>query len=164
MDHEAAVPAIDRDELVRELKRSLPDMDISSRTINADYGSWEIDVRGLGCWVNITWGPLSGFGATDMDNIREDNSPFLSHDWPLETAAEAVAFAVRVLTGGVAPPALKSRGQRPRGVVGGPNFGPAGTDQSQTERRHSRASATTGRGFTGIDGDVGGRRAGRGPK
>ncbi|HEY1683264.1 MAG TPA: hypothetical protein VGG19_00755 [Tepidisphaeraceae bacterium] len=102
MQHKEAVPAIDRDALVRDLQHSLPDVDISWGTINPDYGSWEIAVRGRGHWVNITWGPLSGFGATDLNNQREDISPFLSHDWPMQSASEALEFAVRVLTGSVA--------------------------------------------------------------
>src|SRR5205814_7404725 len=99
MKHNANVPAIDRDALVRELRRFLPNAAVSARTINPDYGSWEIAIRDNGHRINIAWGPLSGFGATDLDNIREDISPFLSHDWPLESPEEAVAFVLRVLAG-----------------------------------------------------------------
>jgi hypothetical protein len=100
MQHGGDVPTIDRDALVHELQRRLPNAGVTVEIMNPEYGSWEIGIHENGRWVNIAWGPLSGFGATDLNNIREDNSPFLSHDWPLKSADEAVAFVVTLLTGG----------------------------------------------------------------
>lgn len=96
-----AVPTIDRDKLVNDLRIRLPDAAIAVETINPDYGSWEIAVKQNGRWVNIAWGPQSGFGTTDLDNLREDGNPFGSHDWPMENAEAAIEFVVRVV-GGVA--------------------------------------------------------------
>ena len=102
MQHRTDVPIIDRDALVDALRHRLPDASVTAETINPDYGSWEIAVRDDRHRVNIAWGPLSGFGATDLDNIREDISPFLSHDRPMESAAEAVEFVAHVFRGSVA--------------------------------------------------------------
>src|SRR3954451_4381078 len=95
----ADVPIIDRSALVDALQRRLPDVLVTSETINTDYGSWEIAVRDGQHRVNIAWGPLSGFGATDLDNIRDDITPFLSIDWPMENTEAAAEFFVRVVRG-----------------------------------------------------------------
>jgi hypothetical protein len=97
-----SVPTIDRDELEGDLRRCLPDAAITVETINPDCGSWEIAIKRNGRQVNIAWGPLSGFGTTDLHNLREDNNPFASHDWPMESAEAAIEFVVRVVGGGIA--------------------------------------------------------------
>ena len=102
MQRRADVPSIDRAALVEALQRQLPDASVTWETINPDYESWEIAVRDSQHRVNIAWGPLSGFGVTDLDNIREDISPFLSHDWPMESAEAAAEFVVRVFRGSAA--------------------------------------------------------------
>jgi hypothetical protein len=95
------VPTIDRDKLIDDLRSRLPDAAITVETINPDYKSWVISVKRNGHWVDIAWGPLSGFGTTDVNNLREDNNPFASHDWPMESAEGAIEFVVRVVGGSV---------------------------------------------------------------
>lgn len=97
-EYEGALPVIDRDALMDALRHRLPGAVVTAEQISPDYRSWQIEVRDARHHVNIAWGPLSGFGATDLDNIRGDVSPFLSYDWPMESADAALAFVERVFS------------------------------------------------------------------
>ena len=98
----ATVPNIDRDAIVAGIKERLPSAAIRVEIINPQYASWTIDVRQNNRMASVAWGPLSGFGATGHQAYREDANPFGSHDWPLETAEQAVDFVVRHLQVSVA--------------------------------------------------------------
>ena len=98
----ATVPIIDRDAVVAGIKQRLPSAAVQVETINPQYASWTIDVRQDGRMVSVAWGPLSGFGATDHQAYREYANSFASHDWPLETAEDAIDFVVRHLQPSVA--------------------------------------------------------------
>lgn len=93
-----AVPVIDRENLLAALQHQFPIARTRWGWINRQYGSWLIEVRTSTSHIEINWGPLSGFGATDMNNPREDVNPFGPFDWPLETVEEAVEFVGRVLS------------------------------------------------------------------
>lgn len=93
-----SVPQIDRNRIVSGIQERIPAATISVEDVNAEFGSWFIDIRHAGRLVSISWGPLSGFGATDHQDPREDSNPFGSHDWPLRSADEAIQFAVEHLS------------------------------------------------------------------
>jgi hypothetical protein len=92
-----AVPVIDREALLARLQRRFPLAQLRWEWINPQYRSWLIEVRTSTQHIEINWGPLSGFGATDLNDQREDVNPFGAFDWPLETVEEAVDFVSRVL-------------------------------------------------------------------
>ena len=99
-----AVPTIDRDALVAALKQRFPGATVRWSWVNRRYRSWTVNVSCGARGVEIAWGPLSGFGATDQNNIRDDINPFASFDWPLTSEEDAVEFVRRVLDGCVRPP------------------------------------------------------------
>jgi hypothetical protein len=92
-----AVPTIDRDALVAALERRFPDADVRWSWVNQSYRSWTINVASGPHRIEIAWGPLSGFGATDQNNFREEANPFGAFDWPLDSKEAAVEFVARVL-------------------------------------------------------------------
>jgi hypothetical protein len=96
MGDEARVPNVDRIALADALRHHLPHATVASAIINQQHKSWEINIRDDKHRVDVVWGPLSGFGATDLDHIRDDINPFASHDWAMETAEEAIDFVLRV--------------------------------------------------------------------
>jgi hypothetical protein len=89
-----SAPQVNRDAIVTAIRRRVPSANLSVKTINPDYASWIIDVRSGDRLVSITWGPLSGFGATDHQALREDANPFGAYDWPLKTEDQAIEFVV----------------------------------------------------------------------
>jgi hypothetical protein len=93
----ATAPQIDRNAIVAAIAQRFPSADVSCKTINPEYDSWIIDVRNGNRLVSVSWGPLSGFGATDHQALREDGNPFGAYDWSLETADQAVEFVAERL-------------------------------------------------------------------
>ena len=91
------VPVIDRDALVATLVGRFPSAVIHWHWVNRTYRSWAIDIACGPHRVEVTWGPLSGFGATDRNNIRDDTNPFASFDWPLDSADAVVELVARTL-------------------------------------------------------------------
>lgn len=93
----ASVPLIDRDALIQAIAARLPGAAVETEDINPDYGSWRLQVSLGSKRADISWGPLSGFGATDVNNFREDSNPFGAFDWPMESVNAAVEFVAKVL-------------------------------------------------------------------
>ena len=91
------VPTIDRDALVAALHRRFPDADVRWSWVNRSYRSWTINVVSGPHRIEIAWGPLSGFGATDQNNVREDSNPFGAFDWALDSVDAAVEFVAKIL-------------------------------------------------------------------
>ncbi len=92
-----AVPTIDRDAIVAELERRFPAADVRWSWVNRSYRSWTINVASGLHRIEIAWGPLSGFGATDQNKFREEVNLFGAFDWPLVSEEAAVEFVARVL-------------------------------------------------------------------
>src|SRR3954465_11326998 len=91
------VPPIDRDALLAVLAHRFPEATIDWAWVNRSYGSWAINILKDVHRIEITWGPLSGFGATDQNNMREETNPFGAFDWPLNNEGEAVEFVERIV-------------------------------------------------------------------
>lgn len=92
-----AVPTIDREALVAALERRFPDADVRWSWVNRSYGSWTINIASGPHRIEIAWGPLSGFGATDQNDSREDSNPFGAWDWPLDSPEAVVEFVAQTL-------------------------------------------------------------------
>ena len=97
MRHTEAVPTIDRDALVAALERRFPEADVRWSWVNRSYRSWTINIASGAHRIEIAWGPLSGFGATDQNAFREDSNPFGAWDWPLDSSDAAVEFVAQTL-------------------------------------------------------------------
>ena len=93
------VPSIDRDKLADDLRQRLPGASITAETINPEFASWRINVVAADAWAEVFWGPLSGFGVTDHNNLGDDPDPFAPYIHPVESAEAAISFVVRVVRG-----------------------------------------------------------------
>ena len=72
------VPEISAPELMKFAKALFPSADVDYVSINPEYRSWRIEIKkGKELFLDISWGPLSGFGGSDVLNIPEEESnPF----------------------------------------------------------------------------------------
>src|SRR5262249_8928223 len=89
------VPPIDRDELISSIRNSFPAATVQaddSENLNSGCQPWRIEVRHNHHPIELSWGPLWGFGATDIGNPREKKDPFAAYNWPLESIEDAIAF------------------------------------------------------------------------
>ena len=95
-----AIPTIDRAGLITALKDQFAHARVRWHWVNRSYRSWVIKIASGPHRIEITWGPLSGFGATDRNNLREDEAInlFGAFDWPLDSSEAALEFVAGVLT------------------------------------------------------------------
>lgn len=93
----ASTPHIDRDALAVAIKSRFPAASIEIEEISLPHGSWLIQVTQDENRVDLAWGPISGFGATNTMNYREDANPFGAYDWPLDSIQAAVDFVAGAL-------------------------------------------------------------------
>ncbi len=73
-----------------------PTSKVAQEPINPEYRSWRITVGGKeeDRWLEITWGPLSGFGGTDVRNLPRDDPDIFA---PFEVAFGSSEEAMRWL-------------------------------------------------------------------
>ncbi len=71
-----SAPSISAQELASVAKELFPSALIAYKPINPDYGSWRLEIGGRSetQWLEFSWGPLSGFGATDMKEDLGDDA------------------------------------------------------------------------------------------
>jgi hypothetical protein len=85
------------EEILVPLRNACPQAVIRHEPVNQTYGSWLISVEQGKHRLEIFWGPLSGFGATDLNHWDEDTNPFAPYDHPRTSATDAVEFVRCVL-------------------------------------------------------------------
>lgn len=91
------IPEIDAQELKEFVETLLPQSQVTFSPMNPDYGSWQIEVVGDGLRVEYFWGPLSGFGFTDLnEKLGADNSPFDPYSVNLQSMESAKACLRKV--------------------------------------------------------------------
>ena len=86
------VPKISALEVLECAKSTFPASKVVHETINPDFGSWRVTVGGKdeARWLEIVWGPLSGFGATDVRKLPSDDPDiFAPFDVALSSMEEA---------------------------------------------------------------------------
>jgi hypothetical protein len=87
-----SVPKVSSAELIECAKQLFPDEKITQSMINADFGSWQVEIGGKEerRWLEIVWGPLSGFGGTDVKNLpAEDPDIFAPYEIGFGSLEEA---------------------------------------------------------------------------
>jgi hypothetical protein len=95
----AKVPAIDQDELKRFIEEALPNAQIKETFRNPQYESWQLEITTTDLCFEFSWGPLSGFGFTDLKAIVDENyNPFDPYDVGFESLADAQQFLVDFLS------------------------------------------------------------------
>jgi hypothetical protein len=98
MDMSLAIPQLTSDAMKREVDRLLPSASVTTETINPDYKSWRLRVRLGTLDVEYAWGPLSGFGGSDLARPQtQDDTPFDYADEMFESLEEALAFLQKMI-------------------------------------------------------------------
>ena len=84
------VPPIDAEELKTFVRAKLPHASVALSTINPQYESWRLTIKTDGIWYEYSWGPLSGFGFTDVNaEAGENDNSFAPYEISLSSMAEA---------------------------------------------------------------------------
>ncbi len=84
------VPPIDAKELQSFVEAKLPHAKISLSLINPQYQSWRLEIKADNLYYEYSWGPISGFGFTDVNTeLGEDDSPFAPYEIYLSSMEEA---------------------------------------------------------------------------
>ena len=94
----ADVPQVDREDLLAFVRERFPDARVESKTVNLAFGSWDIEVITDVTRLHICWGPLSGFGGTDVNNISDEGDPFAPFDVWFKDADHAKTWLVENVT------------------------------------------------------------------
>jgi len=81
---------IDAKELQIFVEAALPHANVSLSTINPQYHSWCLTIKADNLWYEYSWGPLSGFGFTDVNaELGENDNTFAPYEVPLSSMADA---------------------------------------------------------------------------
>ena len=63
------IPVVARQDLQDWLQNDFPDATFSPAPVNDDFGSWRLRVSRGQNTIEYVWGPLSGFGGTDLTQL-----------------------------------------------------------------------------------------------
>lgn len=92
------VPEIDAQELKNFINELLPQAEVTLTLMNPKYGSWQIEATENDLRFEYFWGPLSGFGFTDInEEPGENDSPFDPYGVNLQSLAEAKQILRRLV-------------------------------------------------------------------
>ena len=87
------VPKITAEEMAARVRTILAGAEIVITPINPEYGSWNLHVTKGRLDVEFIWGPLSGFGASDLARLTTpDDTPFDLADEGFESVDEALEY------------------------------------------------------------------------
>jgi len=84
-----SVPPVSSDELSRFIGALLPDAEISLAFVSKEHRSWVMAVTNDNLKIEFFWGPLSGFGVTDLLAKDDDPDIFRPYGVALESIDEA---------------------------------------------------------------------------
>jgi len=90
-----STPSIPVADLVGIARSAFPASRVIHEPINRDHGSWRVIIGGKeeDLWLEVVWGPLSGFGATDMKNLPGDDPDiFAPFGVPLKSIEDAKSW------------------------------------------------------------------------
>src|SRR4051794_1728291 len=90
-------PNVAKDEFAGLVRERFPDAEVRAEDINPAYRSWRVAVRRGLAEAEVSWGPLTGFGGTDLGRPSDDPNTFSPFDVGFSSVAEAEAFLARVL-------------------------------------------------------------------
>lgn len=74
------------------VKSHLPGATVSVESINREYRSWRMVVTTPHRELEFVWGPLTGFGGSDLR--RECDNPFVCYDQGFSSLEEAERFLI----------------------------------------------------------------------
>ena len=94
------VPEIAAKDMVEVVRRWIPSAQIEEQVLNRDYGSWLLRVTAPNIELEFSWGPLSGFGVTNLlADLTDDDNPFAPYEVGLASAQDAEAYLANHLAG-----------------------------------------------------------------
>lgn len=86
-------PCICSNQFTEEKNKLIPDATLELKPINSDYGSWRLNVTKGKMEMEFVWGPLSGFGGSDLSRpTSSDDTPFDYADKEFHSVEEALTF------------------------------------------------------------------------
>ena len=87
------VPKITAEELAAKVRAIIPEPVIEITPISPEHGSWNMHVKKGKLDMEFIWGPLSGFGASDLARpTPPDDTPFDLADEGFESVDEALEY------------------------------------------------------------------------
>jgi hypothetical protein len=111
------IPDIDMQAMMDCIRQRCPDATVRGEIFNPDYRSWRVEIRHGERFIELFWGPLSGFGGTDHDNVSDESTFFDPYDRSLDSMEAALGFVVRALES--TPKSVsKSSGSEVTGITG----------------------------------------------
>jgi hypothetical protein len=87
------ISSVAAEELAAKVRAILQEPLIEITPINPEYGSWNLRVKKGSLDMEFIWGPLTGFGGTDLARpITPDDTPFDWADEWFQSIDEALEF------------------------------------------------------------------------
>ena len=87
------IPNVTAEEMATKVRAIIQDPLIEITLINPEYGSWNLRVRKGNLDMEYVWGPLSGFGGSDLARPTTPNdTPFDYADEGFDSVDEALEF------------------------------------------------------------------------
>jgi hypothetical protein len=85
------IPEIHAHELMEYAKTVFPEAEVVYLPVSVEHQSWRIEIKKeKELFLDIFWGPLSGFGASDILNSKEeDPTPFALYEVSLDSMEAA---------------------------------------------------------------------------
>lgn len=72
LDRRSKIPVVAIRDLQDWIQNDFPDATFSPAPVNDDYGSWRLQVSHGHSTIEFAWGPLSGFGGTDLTRLTDE--------------------------------------------------------------------------------------------
>ncbi|MEJ7595727.1 MAG: hypothetical protein WKF77_29810, partial [Planctomycetaceae bacterium] len=95
-DRKSTIPVVAFRDLQDCIQNDFPDATFSPTPVNDDFGSWRLRVSHEQSTIEYAWGPLSGFGGTDLTQLT-DELTFDYCDLYFHSVVDAVIYAMEKL-------------------------------------------------------------------
>jgi hypothetical protein len=86
------IPTVSAPDLSAFARELFPAATVTHIPMNPEHQSWRIEIRGEESRLEIFWGPLSGFGGTDVLALNDDENPFAPYDVGFDSLEAAKAW------------------------------------------------------------------------
>jgi hypothetical protein len=84
------IPTVTIQQMSEVVRQYIPSAELKEEVINPDYSSWRLRVVASEVSLEFLWGPLSGFGVTNLSiPLTENDNPFAPYDIGFESLEAA---------------------------------------------------------------------------
>jgi hypothetical protein len=88
-------PLVESSTLMAAARDLFPCASVTFTEVNPQHKSWRIEIRiEAAVWLELFWGPLSGFGATDLYNQKPEGGGLFD---PYDVSLDSVGAAIKWL-------------------------------------------------------------------